>query len=78
MKELLTYIITSILPEGTEISVTETENEGYVTLTVTAPQEHIGKVIGKSGKTINSIKQIVKIIAIKENKRVEIEVKEQE
>lgn len=64
------------MPEDTQITIDEQDIEGFVTLSVTAPQEQIGKIIGKGGKTINAIKQIVKIKAIKEDKRVEIEVKE--
>ena len=66
------------MPEDTQITIDEQDVDGFVTLSVTAPQEQIGKIIGKNGKTINAIKQIVKIKAIKENKRVEIEVKEAE
>ena len=66
------------MPEDTQITIDEQDVDGFVTLSVTAPQEQIGKIIGKGGKTINAIKQIVKIKAIKENKRVEIEVKEAE
>ncbi len=77
MKDLLTFIIENILPE-TDVKIEETEDDGYVKLTVHAPQEYIGRIIGKNGKTINSIKNIVKIKAIKENKRVDIEVLELE
>ena len=66
------------MPEDTQITIDEQDVDGFVTLSITAPQEQIGKIIGKGGKTINAIKQIVKIKAIKENKRVEIEVKEAE
>ena len=66
------------MPEDTQITIDEQDVDGFVTLSVTAPQEQIGKIIGKNGKTINAIKKIVKIKDIKENKRVEIEVKEAE
>ena len=77
MKELLTHILEGILPD-TEIKVEEEDNDGITTLKVHAPQDQIGKIIGKGGKTINAIKNIVKIRAIKENKRVEIDVVEAE
>jgi predicted RNA-binding protein YlqC (UPF0109 family) len=76
MKELLEYILTQTF-SNKEISVSESENEeGSIILTIHAPQDEIGKIIGKSGKVINAMKQIVKIQAIKENKRVEINVEE--
>lgn len=76
MKELLEYILTHTF-SNTEITVSENESEeGDVILTIHAPQEEIGKIIGKGGKVINAMKQLVKIQAIKENKRVEINVEE--
>lgn len=76
MKSLLEYILTSMF-SNEAITVDESEEEdGNVILTIYAPQEEIGKIIGKGGKVINAMKQLVKIQAIKENKRVEINVEE--
>ena len=75
MQKLLEYILESAFANPA-ITVTEGEEEGSVILTIHAPQEEIGKIIGKGGKVINAMKQLVKIQAIKENKRVEINVEE--
>lgn len=75
MKELLEYILASII-DNKEITVSEGEEEGSIILTIHAPQEEIGRIIGKGGKVINAMKQLVKIQAIRENKRVEINVEE--
>ncbi len=76
MRELLEYILNQTF-SNPEITVSESESEeGDVVLTIQAPQEEIGKIIGKGGKVINAMKQLVKIQAIKENKRVEINVEE--
>ncbi len=75
MQELLEYILKSTI-DNKEITVTESEEEGNIILTIHAPQEEIGRIIGKGGKVINAMKQLVKIQAIKENKRVEINVEE--
>ena len=75
MQKLLEYILTTAF-ENPDITVSESEDAGNVVLTIHAPQEEIGKIIGKGGKVINAMKQLVKIQAIKENKRVEINVEE--
>lgn len=75
MKELLEYILNAMYGNPA-ITVSETEEDGNITLTIHAPQEEIGRIIGKGGKVINAMKQLVKIQAIKENKRVEINVEE--
>ena len=75
MKETLEYILTAII-DNKEITVTESEEEESIILTIHAPQDEIGRIIGKGGKVINAMKQLVKIQAIRENKRVEINVEE--
>lgn len=75
MQELLEYILKSVYGNS-EITVTSAEDDGNITLSIHAPQEEIGRIIGKGGKVINAMKQLVKIQAIKENKRVEINVEE--
>jgi len=75
MLELLEYILKNTY-SNEAITVTESEEEGSIILTIHAPQEEIGRIIGKGGKVINAMKQLVKIQAIKENKRVEINVEE--
>ncbi len=77
MKETLEYILAAII-DNKDVTVTESEEEGSIILTIHAPQEEIGRIIGKGGKVINAMKQLVKIQAIRENKRVEINVEESE
>jgi predicted RNA-binding protein YlqC (UPF0109 family) len=75
MQKLLDYILKNTF-SNPEITTSESEEEGSTILTIHAPQEEIGRIIGKGGKVINAMKQIIKIQAIKENKRVEINVEE--
>lgn len=75
MKELLEYILDALF-KNPDITVTEEENDESTNLIISSPTDEIGKIIGKKGKVINSIKQLIKIQAIKENKRVEITVEE--
>ena len=74
MKNVLEYILENIV-DG-ETSVEENEDNGFITYVVHAPQDEIGKIIGKGGKTINSIKNILKIKAIKDGKKVDIQIAE--
>ncbi len=77
MKELLEYILDSLFANPA-ITVTEEVEDEYINLIINAPQDEIGRIIGKKGKVINAIKQLIKIQAIKDNKRVEIQVSETE
>lgn len=75
MQELLEYILKESF-NNEAITVTSSDEDGNVILTIHAPQEEIGRIIGKGGKVINAMKQLIKIQAIKQNKRVEINVEE--
>lgn len=75
MQKLLEYILNETF-SNPEITVTSSDDDGNVILTIHAPQSEIGKIIGKNGKVINAMKQIIKIQAIKDNKRVELQVEE--
>lgn len=73
MKDLLHYILTHIVdnPDAVVIDETVAEDES-VTLKVTVNDADIGKVIGKEGRVIKAIRSIVRIAAIRANKRVYI------
>ena len=73
MKELLEYILTNIL-EDENVKVEEVDENGILVLKIYAPQEQIGRSIGKGGKTINALKNILKIKAIKEDKKIDVQI----
>lgn len=79
MKEVLRYILENILDlaENESIEVSEDDQNGVLILKAKVPKDKMGIVIGKNGKTINAIKNILKIKAIKENMRIDVEVVEQ-
>ena len=75
MKELLEFMIKNIA--GDNFSVKEEEIEGgRVNFEVTADPSIIGLIIGKMGKTIKTLRKILSIRAVMENKSVNISIKE--
>jgi predicted RNA-binding protein YlqC (UPF0109 family) len=76
MKKALSYIISSIVDEPEKVEITETENEGVTNFTVSVAKEDMGKIIGKGGKVIKSVRNVVKIPAIKQNKKIYISLSE--
>lgn len=73
MKKALKYILLSIVEKGDKVKVEESEENGIVNFTVKVAKEDMGKVIGKNGKIIRSIRNVLKIPAIKQNKKINIE-----
>jgi predicted RNA-binding protein YlqC (UPF0109 family) len=75
MKQLLELIITKALPEGTEFEITETSNDrGEIVFELKLPDEFKGKIIGKQGRNINAIRQVIGILARSQDQRVQVEV----
>ena len=76
MKDILTYIISSIVDNQDMIRIEEQDTNGFVELQVFVAKEDIGKVIGKDGKIIRAIRNVMKIPAMKQNKKIQISVNE--
>jgi predicted RNA-binding protein YlqC (UPF0109 family) len=77
MKELLEYILKLIVSHPKEIKIEEqTVGEYSFQYLISAHQDDIGKIIGKEGKIIQAIRNVAKVMAIKEGKQVRIEIKE--
>lgn len=74
MKDALTYIVTSIVDNPDDVVVEEENVEGVVNFSIKANSEDIGKIIGKEGKIIRSIRNIMKIRAMKEGVRINISI----
>ncbi len=72
MKSLLSYLLTGIT--GKDIPVEEINEEGRIVYEIAPDEETIGLVIGKGGKTIKAIQEILRVRARKENSFVYLRV----
>lgn len=75
--ELTTDIIKKIVSDPESVSVKEfdTEEENTIQIEVLISSDDMGKVIGKNGKIINSIRTIVQASSsLEDNKKVKINV----
>lgn len=73
MKKLLEYIITAIVDHPEEVKIEERETEDQLLIKITVHSEDMGKVIGKGGEIIKSIRRLAYILATKRKKRLNIE-----
>jgi len=76
MKTALSYIINSIVDIPDKVAIDENIDGEFVTFKVTVDKEDMGKVIGKNGKVIRAIRNVLKIPAIKQNKKINIVLEE--
>lgn len=77
MKELVEYIVKSLVSSPDKVKVsTEEESEKVTILNIEVDGEDLGKVIGKGGKIANSIRTIVKSASAKSKKRFIVKINE--
>ena len=73
MRDLTLFILSYLVDNKDAVQVDEVEDEnGAIQLTIHVDQTDMGKVIGKHGKIIRSLRDVIKIRAVKENKLVNI------
>lgn len=75
MEDLLKTLLEP-LSDIKKVKIEREEHDHAVKFTIFVPKEDIAKVIGKDGKMIKAIKNLLKIRAIKENVFVTCEVQE--
>ena len=74
MKELLTYIVQSLVDHPDEVSVTEREADGEYAFEVRVADGDMGKVIGRQGRIVKQIRILMKAVAQKQGKKVSVEI----
>lgn len=78
MLDILTNLVKSIVTNPEAVSINEEETEGVTHFVISADPSDIGKIIGKEGKVIRSLRNVMKIPAIKQGKRINISLAETE
>ncbi len=73
MKEVLEIMIACLVDNRDQVSIEETINERSIDYKVKVAPEDMGKVIGKQGRVAKSIRTVMKSIAGKEGKRVNVD-----
>ncbi len=70
MKDLLDYILRNILGKDSTFEILEEDDGSIVKLTIKTADDEGGIVIGKQGKVIKAIRNILRIKATLEKKKI--------
>ena len=73
MKDILEVVIKNLVDNQDEVSITEKLDAKSICYEVKVAKEDMGKVIGKQGKMAKAIRSIMKAIATREHKKVNVE-----
>jgi uncharacterized protein len=74
MKELLELIAKALVDEPEQVNVQLVESERLIVLELKVAPDDMGKVIGKQGRIAKAIRTVINAAAVKENKRVVVEI----
>ena len=75
-KELLQYVVKNLVKNKDVVEVEETTNEAKTVLRLKVAKEDMGRVIGKEGRIIRSIREILNAYASKNKEKVAVEIEE--
>jgi len=75
LKELLIYLARALVDEPDRVRVEQFEEEdGTVVLELAVADDDYGKVIGRGGRTANALRTVVKAAAVRERRRVLVDI----
>ncbi len=77
-KDFLEYIVKALVDHPDDVKIERKVDEMGVLLSLTINAEDMGQIIGKAGSTARSIRNLVRIIGLKNHARVNLKIEEPE
>jgi uncharacterized protein len=77
-QEFLEYIVKALVDHPDDVKVDRKVDEMGVLLSLTVNPEDMGQIIGRSGSTARAIRNLVRIIGLKNHARVNLKIEEPE
>jgi hypothetical protein len=74
MKELVEYIVKSIVAEPDNITITEENSDEGLLIKLEVADEDKGRVIGRGGRVAEAIRTLLRVKAAKDNTRVRLQI----
>ena len=72
--DFVEYIVKSLVDNPDQVSVYQFEERSTIYLEVSVASDDMGRVIGKGGSVVNSIRMLLQILANRMGKRVSLEI----
>lgn len=74
MKEFVEYMARGLVDDPSQVRVIEERHGDRVTIYLEVAEGDMGKVIGKQGRIAHSLRNLMKVAAMQENVRVNLEI----
>ena len=77
MRDLLVYLAKALVDQPDKVEVEQfEEDDGTLVLELSVDDDDYGQVIGRGGRTAQALRTVVKAAAVKDNRRVLIDIVE--
>ena len=77
MKDLLEFLARALVDHPERVAVEEfEEDDGTLVLELSVADDDYGQVIGRGGRTAQALRTVVKAAAVKDNRRVLVDIVE--
>ena len=75
MNDLVEFLARALVDDPDAVSVESfEEDDGTVVYEVTVAEDDVGKVIGRSGRTVNALRAVVRAAAVRDGRRVLVDI----
>jgi predicted RNA-binding protein YlqC (UPF0109 family) len=74
MEDLLAYLVKGLVDRPEDVSVESFEEDDALVLELRVAEDDTGKVIGRSGRTVNAIRAVMRACGAKHDRRVLVDV----
>ena len=75
MEDLLEYLARALVEDPDEVSVESfVDEDGMTVLELSVAEDDMGKVIGKGGRTVNSLRAVMRACAMRRGDRVIVDI----
>ena len=71
--EVVEFLAKSVIPDGGDLSVTSTVQDGRVDVELAVPSSDLGRVIGRNGQTITAIRTLASFAGRHQQLRVNVD-----
>jgi predicted RNA-binding protein YlqC (UPF0109 family) len=77
MRELLVYLARALVDQPDRVEVEQfEEDDGTLVLELSVADDDYGQIIGRGGRTAQALRTVVKAAAVKDNRRVLVDIVE--
>ena len=74
MKAFLEYVARSLVDDPDAVVVDLVESDDEVTLTLKVGEGDMGRIIGRDGRIANAIRSLLRVMAARDGRHVELEI----